>query len=192
MEPRSVDIAQNYGVVIYVGSAHEDRRGTYIQEGERNVEERSITGLSVLENIMMVTISRLPEAGTHTADIFRKLAEEEIIVDMISQTPMPDGSVTLSFTASAEDRKLMESVLHEVVDELSGAALTTTTEMLKVSVVGSGMRTQSGVAARIFTLFAENGITFKQVSTSEISISYTMEKEHKEKAVALIADAFSL
>ncbi|MFH5834790.1 aspartate kinase [Proteiniclasticum sp. C24MP] len=192
MEPRSVDIAQNYGVIIYVGSAHEDKRGTYIQEGEKNVEERSITGLSVLENIMMVTISHLPERSIHTADIFTKLAEEEINVDMISQTPMPDGSVTLSFTASAEDRKLMESVLHEVVDELPGAELTTTTEILKVSVVGSGMRTQSGVAARIFTLFAQNGITFKQVSTSEISISYTMEKKHKEKAVELIADAFSL
>lgn len=192
MEPRSVDIAQNYGVIIYVGSAHEDKRGTYIQEGEKNVEERSITGLSVLDNIMMVTISHLPETSIPTADIFTKLAEEEINVDMISQTPMPDGSVTLSFTASAEDRKLMESVLHQVVDELPGAELTTTTEILKVSVVGSGMRTQSGVAARIFTLFAQNGITFKQVSTSEISISYTMEKEHKEKAVALIADAFSL
>jgi len=192
MEPRSVDIAQNYGVVIYVGSAHEDKKGTYIQEGEKSVEERSITGLSVLENIMMVTISNLPISGGHTAKIFTKLAEEEINVDMISQTPMPDGSVTLSFTAPDEDRKLIESVLHEVVDALTGVELKTTTEILKVSVVGSGMRTQSGVAARIFSLFAEHGITFKQVTTSEISISYTMEKKHKEKAVQLIADAFSL
>ncbi|HSR03755.1 MAG TPA: aspartate kinase [Proteiniclasticum sp.] len=192
MEPRSVDIAQNYGVVIYVGSAHEDKKGTYIREGEKSVEERSITGLSVLENIMMVTISNLTMSGGHTAKIFTKLAEEEINVDMISQTPMPDGSVTLSFTAPDEDRKLIESVLHEVVDALTGVELKTTTEILKVSVVGSGMRTQSGVAARIFSLFAEHGITFKQVTTSEISISYTMEKKDKEKAVQLIADAFSL
>ena len=91
-----------------------------------------------------------------------------------------------------EDRKLIESVLHDVVDALSGVELKTTTEILKISVVGSGMRTQSGVAAKIFSLFAEHGITFKQVTTSEISISYTMEKKHKEKAVKLIADAFSL
>jgi len=192
MEPRSVDIAQNYGVVIYVGSAHEDKKGTYIQEGEKNVEERSITGLSVLENIMMVTLSNLPMSSGHTAEIFTKLAKEEINVDMISQTPMPNGSVTLSFTAPAEDRKLIESVLHEVVDALAEVELKTTTEILKISVVGSGMRTQSGVAARIFSLFADHGITFKQVTTSEISISYTMEKKHKEKAVKLIADAFSL
>lgn len=192
MEPRSVDIAQNYGVEIYVGSAHEDKKGTYIREGEKSVEERSITGVSVLENIMMVTISNLPISGGHTAKIFTKLAEEEINVDMISQTPLPDGSVTLSFTAPDEDRKLIESVLHEVVDALTGVELKTTTEILKVSVVGSGMRTQSGVAARIFSLFAEHGITFKQVTTSEISISYTMEKKHKEMAVQLIADAFSL
>ena len=192
MEPRSVDIAQHYGVVIYVGSAHENRRGTYIREGENSVEQRSITGLSVLENIMMVTINNLPEESENISRIFTKLAEEEINVDMISQIPMPNKSVSLSFTASAEDKSAMEAVLHDIIQSLSGVNMETTTDILKISVVGSGMRTQSGVAAKLFKIFAESGISFKQVTTSEISISYTLEKKYKEKAVKLIADAFSL
>ncbi|HSL85423.1 MAG TPA: aspartate kinase [Bacteroidales bacterium] len=192
MEPRSVDIAQHYGVVIYVGSAHEDKRGTYIREGENNMEQRSVTGLSVLENIMMVTINNLPNESENISRIFTKLADEEINVDMISQIPMPDKSVSLSFTASAAEKGAMESVLHEIILPIEGVKMETTTDILKISVVGSGMRTQSGVAAKLFKIFADNGIAFKQVTTSEISISYTLEKIYKEKAVQLIADAFSL
>ena len=192
MEPRSVDIAQHYGVVIYVGSAHEDKTGTYIREGDNNMEQRSITGLSVLENIMMVTINNLKDESENISRVFTKLADEEINVDMISQIPMPDRSVSISFTASAEDQDAMETVLHDLIHPLEGVSMETRTDILKISVVGSGMRTQSGVAARLFRIFADNGITFKQVTTSEISISYTLEKKYKEKAVQLIAEAFSL
>jgi len=140
----------------------------------------------------MVTINNLPDESENISRIFTKLAEEEINVDMISQIPMPNKSVSLSFTASAEDKSAMEAVLHEIIQSLSGVNMETTTDILKISVVGSGMRTQSGVAAKLFKIFAESGISFKQVTTSEISISYTLEKKYKEKAVKLIADAFSL
>ncbi len=156
------------------------------------MEERSITGVSVLENIMMVTIHPLKNVSENTAKIFSKLAKEEINVDMISQSPLPDGSVSVSFTASAEEEPVVRTLLTQLLSSMEGVELSIRTDDLKLSVVGSGMRTQSGVAARLFELFSENAITFLQVTTSEISISYTLEKKYKDQAVQLIADAFHL
>ncbi|MGB4589856.1 MAG: aspartate kinase [Clostridiaceae bacterium] len=190
MEPRSVDIAQHYGVKIYVASAHENKRGTYIKEVDRSVESRSITGLSVAENVMMVTLNNLPVESI--SEVFISLAREEINIDMISQTTMSDGRTSLSFTASAEDKSAMEAIMHEIISPIEGVTMSTVTDIVKISVVGSGMRTQSGVAAKLFKLFADHDIQFMQVTTSEISISYIMKKSYKEKAVFIIAEDFQL
>ena len=192
MEPRSVDIAKNYGVPIYVGATEGKEPGTLIGGGNQHVEERSITGLSIMDNVMMVTINHLYDVTENIARIFNALAKEEINVDMISQSPMPDHSVSLSFTASQDDKEQVLALLERLLEEVEEAELQVETDIIKVSVVGSGMRTQSGVAAKIFSLFAEGGVGFRQVSTSEISISYTMEKKHQEKAVRLIAETFEL
>lgn len=192
MEPRSVDIAQNYDVVIYVASAHDDRPGTYITKGDSRMENRSITGLSIAENILSVTIRNIPQGEKNISELFTKLAQAEINVDMISQVPMTHDRVSISFTAPLEERATIEAVLKEHVLPLDGVSVDIEPDVVKVSVIGSGMRTQSGVAARIFRLFADNGISFQQVSTSEISISYTMEDRFKETAVQVIAQAFEL
>ncbi|MBR0577125.1 aspartate kinase [Proteiniclasticum sp. BAD-10] len=192
MEPRSVDIAQHYGVEIYVGSAHEDCAGTYIRKAGINVEQRSITGLSVADNILMVTLRNLPEDTAPIASLFTRLAKEEINVDMIAQIPMESGGVGLSFTAQAQDQGMLEEVLKEEMSTLPGVTVELEKNIFKLSVVGSGMRTQSGVAAKVFQLLSENDIRFKQVTTSEISISYTLDQAHKEKAVRIIAEAFEL
>lgn len=190
MEPRSVDIAQHYGVEIYVASAHENKRGTYIKEVDNRLESRSITGLSVAENVMMVTLNNLPVESI--SEVFISLAREEINIDMISQTTMSDGRTSLSFTASAEDKSAMEVIMHKIINPIEGVTMSTVTDIVKISVVGSGMRTQSGVAAKLFKLFADNDIQFMQVTTSEISISYIMKKSYKEKAVFIIAEDFQL
>ena len=190
MEPRSVDIAQHYGVEIYVASAHENKRGTYIKEVDNRLESRSITGLSVAENVMMVTLNNLPVESI--SEVFISLAREEINIDMISQTTMSDGRTSLSFTASAEDKSAMEAIMHKIINPIEGVTMSTVTDIVKISVVGSGMRTQSGVAAKLFKLFADNDIQFMQVTTSEISISYIMKKSYKEKAVFIIAEDFQL
>lgn len=192
MEPRSVDIAQNYGVEIYVGSAHEDIPGTYIRKAGNPMEHRSITGLSAAENIMMVTLRSLPAETENIAAVFTRLAQEEINIDMISQIPSTDGSVNLSFTAPAADRESVEEVLSELILPMAGVTMEVETDIVKISVVGSGMRTQSGVAARLFQMLSDHHIPFKQVTTSEISISYTLNKRFKEQAVELIARSFQL
>ncbi len=192
MEPRSVEIAQNYNVVIHVGSTFNGGDGTNIKGVGDEMEQRSITGLSVAENIMMVTIRNLKGMGEGIAEVFSKLADEEINIDVINQIPEEDGKVSLSFTAPSSDIGVVSRVLDGIFEKDKDLELETRDDLIKVSVVGSGMRTQSGVAARLFRLLAEHKMEFKQVSTSEISISYTMDKSYKEKAVEVIAREFGL
>jgi aspartate kinase len=192
MEPRSIEIGHRFAVEILVASAHQNTSGTLIKEYDPSMETKSITGLSVSERVILVSINHLPSQSRHTADLFIKLAQNEINVDMISQTHTPDGFVNLAFTASSEDTLLINDVLAEIQKKYEDVVVSTDTRIVKVSVVGMAMRTQSGVAATLFKLFAENDIDYKLITTSEISISYTIDSALKEKAVHLIASAFNL
>lgn len=192
MEPRSIEIGHRFAVEILVASAHQNTPGTLIKEFDPSMETKSITGLSVSERVILVSINHLPSQSRHTADLFIKLAQNEINVDMISQTNTPDGFVNLAFTASSEDTHLINDVLTELQKKYDDVIISTDTNIVKVSVVGMAMRTQSGVAATLFELFAANDIDYKLITTSEISISYTISSALKEKAVYLIASAFNL
>jgi aspartate kinase len=191
MEPRSIDIAQHYGVIVKVAHAHIDSEGTLIVK-EDMMEHRPITGCSVLEKIVLVNIQHLPASMTLIANLFVTLANEGINIDMISQTQGSDGFVTLAFTASADDLDNLESVLRYLTHDEPQVIIQLDKNVSKVSVVGSGMRSQSGVAAKLFQLFADHEIAYKLITTSEISISYTMSKENTNHAVQVIAQAFDL
>lgn len=192
MEPRSIEIGHRYKIEILVASAHQNIPGTLIKEADPTMETKSITGLSISERVILVTINHLPSQSRHSADLFIKLAQNEINIDMISQTMTSDGYVNLAFTASSEDTHLINEVLTEIQQKYENVVVSTDTNIVKVSVVGMGMRTQSGVAATLFELFATNDIDYKLITTSEISISYTIDSALKEKAVHMIASTFNL
>ena len=191
MEPRSIEIGHRYGVEIYVASAHSDAKGTMIKEYQK-MEEKSITGLSISEKVMMVTIKNYPNRALAIADLFVQLAENEVNVDMISQTPSSNGHLTLAFTASADDLEAINEVLERILKTYPEVLTDKNVHVAKISVVGTGMRTQTGVAAQLFKLLAENDIEFKLVTTSEISISYTIDKTLVKKAVEVISSHFGL
>ncbi|SHK36438.1 aspartate kinase [Anaerobranca californiensis DSM 14826] len=192
MEPRSVEIGQCYQVPIYVASSLKDCPGTYIKEVDKEMEERGITGLSISENVLMITLNNVPYTPTNVAEVFALLAKEEIVVDMISQTSPNEGVVNISFTTSKDDLLAVEEVILKLKEKFPTLDYQLDTTIIKLSVVGSGMRTQWGIAAKLFELFAQKGIEFKQVTTSEISISYTINKEYKDVAVQVIAEHFNL
>jgi aspartate kinase len=191
MEPRSIEIGHRYGVEIYVASSMSDASGTMIKEVKK-MEEKSITGLSVSEKVMMVTIKNYPNKAMDIANLFVQLAENEVNVDMISQTPSSNGHLTLAFTASADDLEAINEVLERILKIYPNVITDKNVNVAKISVVGTGMRTQTGVAAQLFKLLAENDIEFKLVTTSEISISYTIDKMLVQKAVEVISDHFGL
>ena len=192
LEPRSIEIAHRFNTAVYVGSAHEDVPGTWIKESDASMEEKSISGLSVSENVMMVNVRKLPAQAKHMANLFIRLAENDINVDMITQSQHPNGMMDVAFTTSLEELDMVQSVLKTITDEVPQCEWDIDQDCVKVSVVGIGMRTQTGVAAKLFALLSDANIGFKLVTTSEISISYTLSKKDKLRAVEVIAEHFHL
>ncbi|CUO25482.1 Aspartokinase 2 [Turicibacter sanguinis] len=189
MEPRAIEIGCKYNIPIYVASSINDVGGTYIKEYDEKMEGNVVTGLSVCDDILMVTISHILYNLDHVATLFEKLAIENVNVDMISQTAPVDGYINVSFTAPKDDLFVIEKVMGDLEGRVE---ISIEDEITKISVVGIGMRNQSGVSGRLFRILADNGISFRQVTTSEISISYTIDKKDKEKAVRALSNELNL
>ena len=192
MEPRSVEIGFKYKVPVYIGSSHKNNIGTYIKEYNREMEQKVITGLSVNDNVLMVTINRLFYSPDNVSEIFSRLASRDVNVDMISQASPNGGYVDISFTTPKEDEYIVDEVINELITNIHDIKIQKDSDITKLSVVGIGMRNETGVASKVFKLFAENNISFKQVTTSEISISYTINTADKQKAINAICEAFNL
>ena len=189
MEPRAIEIGCKYNIPIYVASSINDVGGTYIKEYDEKMEGNIVTGLSVCDDILMVTVSHILYNLDHVATLFEKLAIENVNVDMISQTAPVDGYINVSFTAPKDDLFVIEKVMGDLEGRVE---ISIEDEITKISVVGIGMRNQSGVSGRLFRILADNEISFRQVTTSEISISYTIDKKDKEKAVRALSNELNL
>ncbi len=192
VETRAVEIGCKYKVPIYVASSSKNVKGTYIKEQDKIMEEKVITGLSVSNNIIMITVNNILFKLKNIAEIFEKVAKENINLDMISQTSPLNGRVNLSFTSSNEDLQIIKKVMSEVKEEDSELEVVIEENISKISLVGIGMMNQSGVTGRIFRALADNEIEFRQITTSEISISYTLDAINSEKAVNVLAKEFNL
>lgn len=192
METRSIEIAQRFNVPIYVALSSEEWPGTYIKEFDECMESKVITGLSVSDDDIMITINHVPNAIGNISMIFEKLASNDINIDMISQTAPSHGHINISFTVPKNDKFLVDKVLEDIKNSLTKIEVDVEQDITKLSVVGIGMKSQSGVAAKMFKIFADNQIEFKQVTTSEIRISYTINTNNKEKAVVAVAKEFNL
>ena len=192
LETRSVEIGYRYNVPIYVASSHGDKKGTYIKEFDKQMEQKVITGLTISDDILMVTINRIPYSPDNISNIFSSLSDREINIDMISQTSPNDGHVNISFTTSKENEANVDEALSEQAKKINGISIEKDSDVSKLSVVGMGMRNESGVASKMFKLFAENNIYSKLVTTSEISISYTINVSDKQKAIDAISKTFNL
>lgn len=192
IESRAVELGSKYNVPIYIALNTGETLGTYIKEFDETMESKVITGLTVSDDDLMVTINNIPYNIKMIYGIFNRLWEMDINIDMISQTAPINNYVNISFTAPKDSKKQIRKLIEELKITISEIEVDLQDDITKVSVVGLGMRTQSGVAARLFKLFAQNDIEFKQVTTSEIRISYTINTKDKEKAIVKIAQEFNL
>lgn len=192
METRAVEIGCKYNIPIYVALNKGNIKGTYIKEHDEFMEEKVITGLTTSDDVIMITINNVLYNPKNIALIFDKLAKLGVNVDMISQTAPNNGYVNISFTVPKSDIYTIDSAVNELKEEMPNIEVSKESDISKISVVGIGMMNQSGVASRVFNIFADNGIEFKQVTTSEISISYTISSEYKQTVVGLIAKEFNL
>lgn len=192
LETRSVEMASKYNVPILVALNTGDVPGTIIKEMEDNMENKVVTGMSLDEDCLMVSLNNVPYAGRNISSIFAKLAKEDIYVDMISQTAPFNSFVNISFTGKEDDKHKVKAVVESFIEEFPTIDYTLDSSVVKLSVVGIGMISHSGVAASLFEILSDNDIDFFQVTTSEISISYTINNYDKENAIKLFAEKFDL
>lgn len=192
MESRAVEIGLKYGVPIYVGLNTGEKTGTYIKEWDDTMEQKLVTGVSATDNVLMVTLSNIPYDPKSISNIFESLADKNVNIDMISQSSNRDKFVDVSFTTSKDDEFTIDQSVSKLKEDISDLDYIKESGLSKVSVVGTGMRDQSGVAAHIFKIFADNNIEFKQITTSEISISYIINAEDKKKTVTVLCEQLGL
>jgi aspartate kinase len=191
---RSLELAKKYDVQLFFGKAMESdkSKGTYIMNRESLlVEEMPITGMSIQEDVVIFTLRDISNEGPAVAEAFRMLAEMGINVDMISQQSTGEDTCSVSFSCTADqgDELAMAVQENEVFD---GATVDMEEGLALISLVGVGMASHSGVASSVFSTLAVNGISFYHITTSEISISVTVDMENKINAAIALSKAFDL
>ena len=192
LHPRAVEFAKNYQIPLEVRSSSEKEAGTMIEEEASMEENLVVRGIAFEDNITRVTVLGLPNSITALPIIFSALAKNHINVDIIIQNVLEDQSGNLSFSIKKEDMEDTIKVLESCKEQLKYERIESETGLAKVSIVGSGMISNPGVAAEMFEVLAANGIGIKMVSTSEIKVSTVIEQAKMIKAVEVLHDAFQL
>jgi aspartate kinase len=192
MQARSVEFAKKFGVVFEVRSSFNNNPGTIVKEETSKMEDVVIRGVAVDKNQAKVTIAGVPDKPGVAAKVFKTIADANINIDVIVQNVSEKGSTDISFTVAANEADKAAKVLQPVVREIGAREATSTSNIAKLSVVGIGMRSHPGVAAKIFETLADNGININMISTSEIKISVIIALKDAEKGTCAIHDVFGL
>jgi aspartate kinase len=193
LQLRSVEYARNHGVRIHCRSSFEDAPGTVVLAESETMEQPLITAVTHSTAEARLTLTGVPDAPGAAARIFAALADADINVDMIVQNEptAAGGRAEISFTVPREDLRVARAALEPLIGEAYGE-LAAHEQMGKVSIVGAGMRSNPGVAARVFAVLAEERINIDMISTSPIKISCVIAREHVERAVQALHRAFEL
>ncbi len=192
MQTRSVEFAKKFGVNFEVRSSFNDNPGTLVKEETMSMENVVIRGVSLERNQAKVTISQVPDHPGVASRIFNALAEAGLIIDMIVQNVASSGSTDISFTLNKDELPKAEAVLAPIVAAIGAPGLTARDGIAKLSVVGIGMRSHSGVAAKLFDCLGAAGINIQMISTSEIKIAVILEEDKIAEAANVAHKAFGL
>ena len=192
LHSRAVEFAKKYDVPLYVLSSFNENPGTLVTKEVESMEDVVIRGVTHDKNQAKITIFGVPDKPGTAFKIFNKIGEAEINVDMIVQSIGKDDKATISFTVSKTDLRQALEIVKEVGKELGSSEVLADEKVAKVSIVGVGMRSHSGVAARMFQSLARENINIQMISTSEIKLSCIIDENDVERAVQAIHDEFNL
>ncbi|MDP8263458.1 MAG: aspartate kinase [Candidatus Ancaeobacter aquaticus] len=192
MHSRSIEMAKKYGVVIHVRSSFNDNLGTLIKEEDALMENIMVRGVALNRNEAKLTILHVPDKPGIAARIFKIISENNINIDMIIQNVSERGFTDISFTVLKTDLRKTYKVLEVLVKKIGARGLSHDEDMVKLSVVGVGMRSHAGIAAAMFEALASKKVNIDMISTSEIKISCVIHRKDAEKAVKAIHDKFGL
>ena len=193
LQTRSVALAMKYNVNLRVLSSFTNVPGTLIAEERGNMEKSEISGIAHSLNEAKITLSDIPDQPGQAANIFGALADFSINVDMIVQSSsINHGSTDMTFTIPETDLLMAEKVIKKIKGNIGFKKFTSETDVVKISIIGNAMRSQSGIAKTMFQTLAKNHINIQVISTSEIKISVLISSEYYELAMRSLHLAFDL
>ena len=190
MQIRSVEFGAKYGVKIHVRSSFNDEEGTWIVEENEEMEKMIVRGISHELKESRITVVRVPDKPGVAAKLFKALGDRNIVVDMIVQNVSHKGFTDISFTVNKTDADIAEEIAKEVAQEIGAEEVERNDKIAKVSIVGLGMKTHAGTAAKMFEVLSREGINIYAISTSEIKISVLIDEKYAELAVRSLHEAF--
>lgn len=192
METRAVELGKKYNIPIFVGKSLSKTGGTYIMEKNIAMEDKLVTGVSITKEIIVTTISNIPFSSENVAEIFSTIDSCGLNINMITQNINKYMKVEISFSCQASEKYLLEQVTEKIKGRFSTCEIELNENLGMISIVGVGMINNSGIAGKFFSVLSKNGVNFYQVTTSEISISCSIDRENIQRAVEAVGREFSL
>lgn len=192
METRAVEIGKKFDIPIFVGKTLSETGGTYIMNRSTALEEKLVTGISIAKDILITTILNIPYSSEKIAEIFTAVDNYGLNINMITQNILRDGTTEISFSCQASEKYLLNQVIKRVEEIFPEADIEYREGLGMISVIGVGMINNSGIAGRFFSALSKAGVNFYQVTTSEISISCSIDRGMIEQAVNAAAEEFRL
>lgn len=189
---RSVEFARNHNVPLHVRSSFTWEQGTWVSGKEPSMEEPIISGVVTDTSEAKVTVFGVPDRPGISASLFEPLAAANVNVDMIVQNTSKDGTTDISFTMPKADMDVAEAIVARVAQEIGAGGVDHDASISKISLVGAGMKTSPGIAAKMFRVLAEEGVNIEMISTSTIRISVVCAAADLEKAARSLHTAFGL
>ena len=193
LQTRSVEMAMNHGIELQVLSSFVDTPGTFVVNEDEDVEQQVVSGIAYTRDEAKVTIVGVPDRPGVAASIFGPLAETSINVDLIVQNVSADGQQTdITFTVGHSDYDRALAIIEKAREKIGFSRVEGDPEVVKISVIGVGMRSHAGVAQKMFNALAEKGINIQVISTSEIKVSVLLAEEYTELALRSLHTAYGL
>lgn len=190
LQIRSVEFAKRYQVPVHVRSSFSLEEGTWLVHEELNMEDVVVSGVTSDLDQVKITVQHVPDRPGLAARLFGPIAADNIVVDMIIQNASAEGYTDLTFTVPKGDAEKALAQVRAAAPELGATGVVSAAGVAKVSIVGLGMRSHAGVAARMFDTLSREGINIQMISTSEIKISVVIDAKYTELAVRVLHDAF--
>ncbi|MCF8053815.1 MAG: aspartate kinase [Deltaproteobacteria bacterium] len=192
LQARSVEMAKKHGVPVYVKSTFSDEGGTLVTKEDEEMEREVVAGVTQDKDQAKITIVKVPDKPGIAAKIFAPLAENNIVVDMIIQNASVEGNTDMTFTVSRKGIKQARQIVENIAKEIGAKEVVVNENVAKISIVGVGMVSHSGVAAKMFSTLYKENINILMISTSEIKVSCVIESKYTELAVIALHEAFEL
>jgi aspartate kinase len=189
---RSVELARTYGVKLHVRSAFTWEPGTWVTEEDPTMEQAIVSAVTHDTGDAKLTVTGVPDRPGIAALMFRRLADQDVNVDMIVQNVSAAGVTDISFTLPADQLEVGIATVNGIAGEIGATGVSGDTGIARVSIVGAGMKSHPGVAATMFEVLADAGINIEMIQTSAIRLTCVVREDEAEKAVAVLHQAFGL